>query len=244
MTADHGGEVLSLEKNEYGRSKIKFIKENSLFAGIPDGFLSWMSHGDSIKKLAPEFSLIAESEHHIAAALWEDRNIYGIQFHPEVSHCEYGNAILENFACGISGAEKTWNMEAYLSEVSEELAEQTGDKDVLLLISGGVDSTVVGALLLKALPPEIVHLMYIDTGLMRKNESQEVEGILKTLGAKNLYLIDASEKFLSALAGVSEPEEKRRIIGDLFITVQEEEISKRLSGDYMLAQGHPLYRYD
>ncbi|MBI9104080.1 MAG: glutamine-hydrolyzing GMP synthase [Spirochaetales bacterium] len=237
MTADHGGEVLSLEKNEYGRSKVSFQKESPLFKDVPDGFLSWMSHGDSIKKLAPQFNLIAESEHHIAVGFWEDKNIYGIQFHPEVSHCEYGNQILENFVCGISGAEKSWNMDAYLAEVKDEVASQTGEKDVLLLISGGVDSTVVGALLLKALPPEKVHLMYIDTGMMRKDESAEVEKILLTLGAQNLYLIDAEERFLSALAGVSEPEEKRRIIGDLFITVQEDEIAKRLSGDYMLAQG-------
>ena len=237
MTADHGGAVLSLEKNEYGRSKIKFIEEDPLFTEIPDNFLSWMSHGDSIKELASGFKLIGRSEHHIAAALWPEKRIYGIQFHPEVSHCEYGNKILENFVCLISGAEKSWNMDAYLEEVKKEVAEQTGDKDVLLLISGGVDSTVVGALLLKSLPPEKVHLMYIDTGLMRKDESIEVEKILKSLGAKNLYLIDASEKFLTALAGVDEPEEKRRIIGDMFITVQEEEVAKRLTGDYMLAQG-------
>jgi len=237
MTRDHGGKVEALAKREYGRSRIQYQAESPLFDGIPDGFASWMSHGDSIETLAPGFHLTALSEHHIAAAVHKGKNLYGIQFHPEVSHCEYGNRILENFVCGIAGAEKTWNMDAYFQQVRTELAGQAGDKEVLLLISGGVDSTVVGALLLKSLPAEKVHLMYIDTGLMRKDESQEVEKILRTLGAKNLYLIDASERFLGDLAGISDPEEKRRIIGDLFITVQEEEVARRFTGDYMLAQG-------
>ena len=128
-------------------------------------------------------------------------------------------------------------MEAYLEQVSRELAEQARDRNVLLLISGGVDSTVLGGLLLKALPPEKVHLMYIDTGMMRKDESAEVEKNLRSLGARNLYLINAEERFLTALAGVEDPEEKRRIIGDMFIQVQETEIAKRLTGEYLLAQG-------
>jgi GMP synthase (glutamine-hydrolysing) len=128
-------------------------------------------------------------------------------------------------------------MDTYLKNEIEEVHRLTSGRDVLLLISGGVDSTVVGGLLLKALPPSRVHLMYIDTGLMRKEESVEVEVGLKKLGAQNLYLIDASERFLTALKGVSDPEEKRSIIGDLFMRVQEDEIDKRLGGSYLLAQG-------
>ena len=237
MTADFSGEVEALEKTEYGRSAIKYRKESGLFSGIPDGFTSWMSHGDSIKKLGEGFELVAESEHHIACGYNPEKNFYGIQFHPEVSHCEHGTDILKNFVLEICGAEKSWNMDKYLQLEMEDIRKRAGDRDVLLLISGGVDSTVVGGLLLKALPAEKVHLMYIDTGMMRKNESAEVEAGLKKLGAENLYLIDASERFLSALKGVSEPEKKREIIGDLFITVQEDEISRRLKGDYMLAQG-------
>lgn len=237
MTKDHGGSVRTLEKREFGRARISYGVENPLFAGIPEGFVSWMSHGDSIETLAPGFIELARSEHHTAAAWIPDRRIYGLQFHPEVSHCEYGSKILENFAAEICGARKEWDMDAYLESVSAELREKAGNKDVLLLISGGVDSTVVGGLLLKALNPRQVHLMYIDTGLMRKDESAEVERILKELGAENLYLIDASERFLSALQGVDEPERKREIIGDLFIRVQEDEIAKRLSGEYLLAQG-------
>ncbi len=237
MTADSNGKVQKLEKTEYGRSNINFIKESPLFAGIPDGFTSWMSHGDSIDVLGKGFELIAKSQHHIACGYNAENNLYGIQFHPEVTHCEHGIDILKNFVIGICGAATGWNMDVYLKEESLAIQQQAGDRDVLLLISGGVDSTVVGGLLLKALDPAKVHLMYIDTGLMRKDESKEVEAGLKKLGASNLYLIDASDRFLTALEGVSEPEKKREIIGDLFIKVQEDEIRKRLSGDYLLAQG-------
>ena len=237
MTADTDGEVHALEKTEYGRSNINYVKESQLFSGIPEGFTSWMSHGDSIEKLGKGFELIATSEHHIACGYNSDRNLYGIQFHPEVTHCEHGTDILKNFVIGICSAETGWDMDAYLKQEIEEVQRRTANHDVLLLISGGVDSTVVGGLLLKALDPKRVHLMYIDTGMMRKNESAEVEVGLKKLGAENLYLINASERFLTALKGVSDPEKKREIIGDLFISVQEDEINKRLKGDYMLAQG-------
>ena len=237
MTWDHGGRVESLGKREFGRSRIEYAAKSPLFAGIPGGFTSWMSHGDSIGELAPGFRLSAQSEHHLASAHWPERRFYGIQFHPEVTHCDYGNQILENFVCAICDAKKTWNMEAYLEEVSRELAVQAHGKNVLLLISGGVDSTVLGGVLLRVLPRGAVHLMYIDTGLMRTNESAEVERNLMSLGAQNLYLIDAGERFLSALRGIREPEEKRRIIGDMFIRVQEGELQKRLKGDYLLAQG-------
>ena len=237
MTEDLGGKVGRLEKTEYGRSRIKYLENSPLFDGIPENFISWMSHGDSIEKLGEGFSLIARSEHHTACAYNSEKKLYGIQFHPEVTHCEYGVNLLENFVCGICGAEKGWDMDSYLRQEIPEIQKAGDGRDVLLLISGGVDSTVVGGLLLKALPSSRVHLMYIDTGMMRKNESAEVEKGLLRLGAENLYMIDASERFLTALAGVADPEEKRRIIGDMFISVQEEEIGRRLSGDYMLAQG-------
>jgi GMP synthase (glutamine-hydrolysing) len=237
MTADTGGEVQPLEKTEYGRSQINFTENSPLFKDIPNNFTSWMSHGDSIHKLGSGFELIAKSDHHIACGFNEANKLYGIQFHPEVSHCEHGTDILKNFVKEICGAKEGWNMDSYMKQEIEEVRERAVSHDVLLLISGGVDSTVVGGLLLKALDPSKVHLMYIDTGMMRKNESAEVEIGLKKLGAENLYLIDASERFLTALEGVSEPEKKREIIGDLFMKVQEDEINKRLKGDYLLAQG-------
>jgi GMP synthase (glutamine-hydrolysing) len=238
MTQDLGGKVERKSIREFGRSKVSFLSENPLFQDIPQGFVSWMSHGDSLSNLAPGFALVAESENgHPAAVYHEEQQLYGIQFHPEVTHCEYGTEILRNFTVGICKAEPSWNMDRYLEIASEQIRSQAQDRPVLLLISGGVDSTVVGGLLLHALPSHQVHLMYIDTGMMRKGESQQVETTLKALGATYLYLIDASSDFLPALKGITDPEEKRRIIGDTFIQVQEREIKARGIENSLLAQG-------
>jgi GMP synthase (glutamine-hydrolysing) len=237
MTKDFTGEVKGLAKTEYGRSSVVYTNQSDLFAGIPEGFVSWMSHGDSVERLGDGFVLLAESQHHIAAAIHPQKNLYGIQFHPEVTHCEYGMQVLENFSLRICAARKQWSMEAYLDQVSTEIRERVAETEVLLLISGGVDSTVTGGILLSALEPSQVHLMYIDTGLMRKNESVEVVHSLKEMGAANLHIIDAGERFLAALQGVPDPEEKRRIIGDMFVRVQEKEIRSTLKDRYFLAQG-------
>jgi GMP synthase (glutamine-hydrolysing) len=237
MTQALGGTVERRPVREFGRSSVHFERRNALFEGVPEGFVSWMSHGDSVSLIAPGFELVGRSADHPAAAFHPELNLYGIQFHPEVTHCEYGNDILENFAVRICGADRAWTMDAYLRDISDEIRKTAGDSEVLLLISGGVDSTVVAGLLLSALGPEAVHLMYIDTGLMRKNESEEIAINLKKLGARHLHLIDASADFLGALAGVEEPEEKRRIIGDLFISVQQREVKESMVGDYFLAQG-------
>lgn len=237
MTQDFGGKVTALEKREFGRARVEYSSQSPLFSTVPEGFVSWMSHGDSIERIGDGFELSASSEHHIASAWNRELGFFGIQFHPEVSHCEYGPEILKNFVVDICEAEAEWTMEAYLDQVSEEIRRRVGKEKVLLLISGGVDSTVVGGLLLKALPHDQVYLMYIDTGLMRKDESVEVEQTLKSLGAMNLSIIHAEDEFLSCLAGIDDPEEKRRIIGDLFITIQTREVEKLDIGDAFLAQG-------
>ena len=232
-----GGTVAKAERREYGRSRVNFEQSHPLFDGVPAGFTSWMSHGDHVTTLPKGSTIVASSEHGVPAAIDAGKSLVGIQFHPEVTHCEYGNEILANFAHRIAGASSDWSMDDYEEEASARVRETVGDSPVLLLISGGVDSTVVGALLLHALPSEQVHLMYIDTGLMRKDESAEVAENLRALGATHLHLVDAEDRFLGALAGVSEPEEKRRIIGDMFISVQEAEIAERIPGEYFLAQG-------
>ncbi len=237
MTSDFGGKVLGLDKKEYGRAPLRFPKESGLFHGVPEGFISWMSHGDSIASVADGFTVTAQSEHHTAAAENRERKLYGLQFHPEVTHCQYGSAILENFVCRICGAGKGWSMENYLEMISRSIRKRVGDHPVLLLISGGVDSSVVAGVLLSALDHDKVHLMYIDTGLMRKNETEEVRISLESLGARHLSIIDARDRFLDALAGVEDPEEKRRIIGDLFVEVQKSDIAGAITGDYFLAQG-------
>ncbi len=236
-----GGSVSRSERREYGRAPLQVRPEHAshpLFRSVPNGFVSWMSHGDSLERIPEGFSLIAESENGLPAAVaTENPHVLGIQFHPEVTHCEYGTTILENFVFTMCGARAEWSMRTYLEQACEKIRSQVGNRSVLVLISGGVDSTVTGALLLEALDPDQVHLMYIDTGLMRKRESVEVKAGLERLGARHLHLVDASERFFDALKGVEDPEEKRRIIGDLFMSVQQQELASRRIGEDMLAQG-------
>jgi GMP synthase (glutamine-hydrolysing) len=235
---DNGGMVSPHVKKEYGRAKVFFKDNDRLLAGVKTDFVSWMSHGDAIEKLAPGFSIIAYTENGVPAVIrHESRPVWGLQFHPEVTHTDFGNVILKNFALDIAGAKPEWNVDAYMAAIIDEVRKKVADRRVLLLISGGVDSSVVAALLLKALVRDRVHLMYIDTGLMRKGESAEVEASLKKLGADHLYHIDASEKFLTALHGVHDPERKRALIGDMFMLVQEAEVKKLGLDDAFLAQG-------
>jgi GMP synthase (glutamine-hydrolysing) len=238
MTLDFGGKVSRLGEREYGRKSVRIVKQDGLLEGLPSEFSSWMSHGDSIQESAPGFEVLASSDGGIPAALRDTkRNVWGLQFHPEVSHCEGGMRILENFVVGICGAARQWSMEAYLDEVASLVRAKVGEGDALLLISGGVDSTVAGALLLKILPHEKVHLLYIDTGLMRKAESEEVMRNLRSLGATHLHMADAEGEFLAALKGLEDPESKRKAIGDVFIEIQEREVDTLGIPDAFLAQG-------
>jgi GMP synthase (glutamine-hydrolysing) len=239
MSTDQGGKVESLGRKEYGRARIDVGGSSPLFGRLPGkSFESWMSHGDSVTGIPEGFTVIGRSESGIPAALADEgRRMWGVQFHPEVSHCQYGMEVLEAFVVDICGADRGWNMQAFLAAERRELARRVGGRDVVLLISGGVDSCVVAALLLKSLDAERVHLMYIDTGLMRQNESREVVESLGGLGARHLHAIDASERFYAALGGIEDPEEKRRVIGDMFMKVQEEEIGALGIKDSFLAQG-------
>lgn len=238
MTADFGGDVKPHKTREFGRSAVTRLEESPLLDEIPEGFLSWMSHGDSIAAMGRGFELSAKSQNGFpAVARHREKNLWGLQFHPEVTHCEYGTQILANFALKICGAKPEWTMDRYIEEVCESIRRKTGKGKVLLLISGGVDSTVTAGILLKALDPSQVHLMYIDNGLMRKDETLEVEKTLGALGARHIHIIDAEERFLTPLQGVIDPEEKRKIIGDRFIQVQTEEVERLAIGEAFLAQG-------
>ncbi len=239
MSADMGGRVESLGRKEFGRAAVNLSGHSPLFARVPGGsFVSWMSHGDSVTAAPQGFEVIGLSESGIPAAFAnEGRRMWGVQFHPEASHCEHGLDILEAFAVDICGARREWTMQRFLSEERQALVARIGSRRVVLLISGGVDSCVVAALLLRSLPPDQVHLMYIDTGLMRLGESEEVVESLAGLGARHVHAVDAAARFYEALSGVQDPEEKRRIIGDLFIKVQQAEIGKLGIEDALLAQG-------
>jgi GMP synthase (glutamine-hydrolysing) len=207
--------------------------------GGETSLITWMSHGDTLTRLAPGFREYGVSDTGFpAVVIHETQPWFGLQFHPEATHSERGSEILAAFVFGVCGCGPGWTMEKYIEEVRASLAARVGKSPVLLLISGGVDSTVAGALLLKTLDPAQVHLMYMDTGLMRKDETKTVRAALEKLGARHLHIVHCEEDFLAALKGKEDPEEKRKIIGDLFITTQEQEVARLgLPDSYFLAQG-------
>jgi GMP synthase (glutamine-hydrolysing) len=228
----------------------KRISLRDIIDGTPSGgggdfpaaglaFTAWMSHGDTLTSLAPGFLEYGTSAAGFpAVVLHEERPWFGVQFHPEAAHCERGNEILAAFVFGLCGCAPGWTMEQYVEEMRVSLPARVGDSPVLLLVSGGVDSTVAAALLLKTLKSDHVHLMYMDTGLMRENETRIVAVNLERLGARHLHIIRCEDEFLSALKGSVGPEAKRKIIGDLFITIQERETARLgLPDSCFLAQG-------
>ena len=247
MTADHGGLVEALPQREYGGVEVRLSREGAPEHGKPlleafgdsGSFTAWMSHGDTLTRLAPGFREYGRSVSGFPAlVIHDEKPWFGLQFHPEVSHCEKGFELLEAFVFGVSGCGKGWTMEHYLTEVQGNIARKVGSNPALLLISGGVDSTVAGALLLRTLKSDQVHLMYMDTGLMRKGETETVRVALERLGAKHLHIIHCEAEFLKALEGLEDPEAKRKAIGDLFITIQEREVARLgLPGTCFLAQG-------
>lgn len=237
-----GGKVEPSKFREFGRMEIQIQTSvpdhvQKLLKGLPERWMSWMSHGDSIQEAAPGWLIVGRSTEHPAILAREDRHWFGFQFHPEVTHSEHGNRLLWNFA-ELCGMPKEWSVETFQRLEQKKLLEKVSDRKVLILISGGVDSSVAAALLLKTLSPERVYLMYIDTGFMRLGETEEVAAQLRSLGARHITVVDARRRFLEAVKGITDPEEKRRRIGDTFIRVQEEETAKLgLDGSELLVQG-------
>jgi GMP synthase (glutamine-hydrolysing) len=246
MTADSGGLVGALPTREYGGVQVLMRRPEHIpphvkpfLDAFGDRFTAWMSHGDTLTRLAPGFIEYGTSVSGFPAVLaHESKNWFGVQFHPEVTHTERGVEALAAFVFGVCGCAKGWTMESYMEDVKGELRRRAGSRPVLLLISGGVDSAVAGALLLAALGPDRVHLMYMDTGLMRKDETALVKTNLERLGARHLHIVHCADEFFAALAGLDAPEDKRKAIGDLFITIQEREVARLgLPDSYLLAQG-------
>jgi len=223
-----GGKIESADDREYGRATLKIEREDPLFEGLPTDAdqVVWMSHGDRVLALPDEMSVIASSGGSpFAAVRSERRPFWGVQFHPEVVHTEYGRQILENFVHRICGCRPSWTMASFADNAIEAIREQVGDGRAICGLSGGVDSSVAATLVHRAIGDQLT-CIFVDHGMMRKNERQEVEALFaETLGVK-LIAVDASERFLAALAGVTEPEKKRKIIGNLFIEVFDEEASK------------------
>lgn len=216
-----GGKVEKGGKGEYGRSSLSIIKETTLFEGLPTHFTVWNSHGDRVSELPKDFEVVAftADEPHAAACNFK-KNIYGLQFHPEVTHTEHGEKILANFLFEICRAIPNWNLGSFIEESIEEIRRKVGNEKVILGISGGVDSSVTAALVHKAVGKRLYPL-FVDTGLLRQNEAETITKLLQqSLGLK-IHLFDASQQFLDRLKNVADPERKRKIIGSLFIRVFE-----------------------
>ena len=244
MADQLGGSVSAGSKREFGYAQVNLCSPSKLFHHIEDYQAAdgmpaldvWMSHGDHVSQLPPEFTLVATSgEEAITAMADEKRNFYGLQFHPEVSHTKQGRRILERFLFGISGCEPRWNVTNIIEELSETIQKQVGTDNVILGLSGGVDSSVVAALLQKTIHKQLT-CVFVDTGLLRQNEAKEVETLFAEHLGVNLITVKAEDRFLQALAGVTDPEEKRKIIGKLFIDIFEAE-AKKVKNAKWLAQG-------
>ena len=237
MSKALGGEVgRNPHGKEYGKMGIEVLEECALFDGLPASQDVWMSHGDHVQVLPDGFRLSARSETgQFAAAFDPNRSLYAVQFHPEVRHSAYGNAIIANFVFRVCGASRDWNMEGYLERQVRAIRETVGGGRVLCGLSGGVDSTVVAVLLQRAIGSQLT-CMFIDHGMLRKDEGEQVMETCQGLFGINVVRVDARERFLSKLDGVSDPERKRKIIGAEFVHCFDEE-SARLGDFAFLAQG-------
>lgn len=229
------GEILSSPKREYGKMNILIEDKSLLFKDLYDEEEVWMSHGDHVAKIPQGFKLLAKSQNGLVASIAnEEKKIYCVQFHPEVRHTVNGNKMLHNFVFEICHANNNWSMKNYLDMQIEQIRKTVKDKKVLCGLSGGVDSTVVAVLLNKAIGHNLT-CMFIDHGLLRQNEGDEVMAACKKFDM-NVIRINAKERFLSKLQGVTDPEKKRKIIGNEFVYCFDEE-SRKLGDFDFLAQG-------
>ncbi|PHS24747.1 MAG: glutamine-hydrolyzing GMP synthase [Robiginitomaculum sp.] len=231
-----GGTVQSSEEREFGRAQIEIIKDSPLFADLSPFEAVWMSHGDRVESLPDGFDVIARSENAPYAAIADEgRKIYAVQFHPEVVHTPCGARILRNFTHGIAGLLGDWTMAAFRAEEIAKIRAQVGKGKVICGLSGGVDSSVVAVLLHEAIGDQLT-CVFVDTGLMRANEANEVVSLFRDHYNIPLVHVDAGDEFLGKLTGVSDPEKKRKIIGGLFIDIFDREASAVGGADF-LAQG-------
>lgn len=229
-----GGRVEHAETSEYGKREFSFVKNSPLSDGIPQTSVCWMSHTDLVTGLPKGFDVLASTATCPNTVFGSEQDkIYGVQFHPEVVHSEYGNALLKNFLYGVCRAKGDWTMKNFVEEQVKLLKEKIGDKKVLCAMSGGVDSAVAATLVHRAAGDNLV-CVFVDHGLLRKGEAEEVVKVFRDGLKMNLVKADAGERFLKKLEGVSDPEKKRKIIGAEFIKVFEAEAKKIGAVDFLV----------
>jgi len=236
MTAALGGRVERARRREYGFAELSIKSARGLFHGIDRTTTCWMSHGDSIKKLPRGFKATASTANTAFAAACDDRRrLYGVQFHPEVDHTPLGRAMLKNFLFGICGCKRSWTMKSFAKEAVAEIRRTVGDKKVILGLSGGVDSSVAAVLIHQSIGKRLT-CIFVDNGLLRKNEAAQLKQTLRQQLQINIRFVNAAALFLKALRGVTDPERKRKIIGRVFMQVFEAE-ARKIKGAEFLAQG-------
>ena len=240
IAVDFGGSVIRSDHHEYGKAELNIVgypdNVSPLFENCENNRIVWMSHSDRVETLPEGFEVIATSDNSPYAAIANnEKRVYAMQFHPEVQHSEEGYLMLRNFAKNICGVTEKWKMEHFLKQQIDAIREKVGDAKVLCGLSGGVDSSVVAAMLYEAIGDQLVPV-FVDNGLLRKGEREQVEQVFKVNLKVPLVVVDARESFLSKLAGVSDPEKKRQIIGHTFIEEFEKE-AKKHDGIKFLAQG-------
>ena len=229
-----GGRVEHAPESEYGKRHVEFVKESPLSEDIPARSVSWMSHTDYVAEVPAGFDILAVTESCPAAVYGnQEKRIYGVQYHPEVVHSEYGNALLKNFLYNVCHARGDWTMGGFVEEQVKALKEKLAGKKVLCAMSGGVDSAVAATLVHRAVGDDLI-CVFVDHGLLRLGEAEEVMSVFRDGLGMNLVKADAGELFLSKLAGVEEPEQKRKIIGEEFIRVFEQEAKKIGAVDFLV----------
>ena len=225
-----GGEVLACESKEYGRSSLQLEGESVLFHKLDDASTVWMSHGDSVTHLSSDFKCIAKSDTCPVVAIEHTKKpVFALQFHPEVAHTKQGTTILKNFLFDVCSCEANWGSDAFIEEAVSDIKKTVGEDDVICGLSGGVDSSVAAVLMQKAIGDQLT-CIYIDTGFMRKGETESIKALFSEKYNINVCYVDASDVFFDVLKGIVDPEEKRKKIGETFVRVFERE-AKKLSAD-------------
>jgi GMP synthase (glutamine-hydrolysing) len=234
MTLDLGGVVEKAQAREYGKTKLSIIHEDQIMKGLPKEQQCWMSHGDYITTPPPGFTVTARTDFcPVSAIANKDKKLYGVQFHPEVVHTPFGQEMLKHFLYDVCGCSSSWTMTSFIDEEVEKIRQETEGKKILCALSGGVDSAVAALLVHKAVGERLT-CVFVNHGLLRKGEAEQVRETFKEHFGLNLVYVDAEERFLTKLAGVSDPEQKRKIIGTEFIRVFEEEAKKLGEIDYLV----------